>query len=402
MATFVYKAKKNSAETVTGKISARNQDEAVDLITQLGFLPVSIEAQDSPGGKNENLNTYSIQGRELYFFSKQLTHLLKSGTSLLRALHILEGQTQQVKFKKIITRLAWEVKNGRSFSESLNLFPNVFPPLFIAMVHAGEEGSSLQEMLGHVANYHKKQEETRAKIRSAMAYPVLMVIVGVATIFFILLFVLPRMSGLFDSMGSNLPLPTQIILSVSEYLQRTWLWILLGICFFVLIGSRYFQTTRGRVSLSRFLLSLPLWGDILLKNELARFSRTVALLLKSSIPIVRALKIAVPMLDNEVIRKHFSFCAEQLTAGGSFGVTLQQCRDIPPVMGQLISVGEESGSLIDVLNEIAENYEQETDERMKMLTSLMEPLMILAVGLVIGFMVFSILLPIFQMDILAG
>jgi type II secretory pathway component PulF len=402
MATFVYKAKKNSAETVTGRINARTQDEAVDLITQLGFLPVSIEAQPAPGEKNENLQGYTIAGRELYFFSKQLAHLLKSGVPLLRALHILEGQTQTPQLKKVVARLAWEIKHGQSLSESLALFPNAFPPLFVAMVHAGEEGSSLSEMMTQLAAYHKQQEDTRRKIRSALAYPTLMVMVGIITVVFVLLFVIPRMSGLFESMGQNLPLPTQLILSASSALKTSWTWILLGIGSIIVLGGRYAQTQRGRSSLSRFFLSLPLWGDVLLKSELARFSRTIALLLKSNIPIVRSLKIAVPMLENEVIKKHFSFCAQQLAAGGSLGATLQQCKDIPLVFGQLILVGEEAGSLENVLHEIAENYEQETDEKMKLVTSLLEPVMILTIGLVIGGIVFAILLPIFQMDVLAN
>ncbi|VAX35348.1 Type IV fimbrial assembly protein PilC [hydrothermal vent metagenome] len=408
MSTFVYTAKKSTAETVSGQITAESEEEAIELINQLGFLPVNVQERVSNEGSRgkkplsaENLKIGKrVKGKELFLFSRQLASLLKSGVSILRALTIIAQQTQNPFFKQVILQIASEVRNGKTFSDCLSAFPNIFSLLYITMIRAGEESGDPQDMLMDIAAYQRRQEEILSKVRTALAYPLLMAVVGIATVWFILAFVVPKMAGLFDSLGDALPLPTQILLKISAFLSQEWIWVALVILVCVFSFQRFIKTKKGKALISHFILSLPIFGPIILKTELARFCRTLVLLLKSGVSIIRALPIVTPILSNEFIKNHLRKCHKDLMGGRSFGDSIKDSEGIPAMMGHLITIGEESGNLNAVLGEIAQDYEQETDEQIKIMTTLLEPVMILTIGLVVGFIVFAILLPIFQMDVL--
>jgi len=228
-----------------------------------------------------------------------------------------------------------------------------------------------------------------------------MAVFGIVTVYVILTFVLPNMSGLFENIGDGLPLPTVILLKVSDAFRKGGIGIVLVALILIILVRKSVRSKAGGLVSSRFLLRMPLFGEIVLKTELARFCRAMVLLLNSEIPILHALDISIPILSNEIIKTHLYKCKDDLSAGGMFGESIKKSKDLPPMMGHLITVGEESGNLNEVLSEIAENYEQETDEKIKVMTTLFEPLMILIVGLMVGFIVFAMLLPIFEIDVLA-
>ena len=401
MTTFVYKAKKGAAETVTGQVTAQSQDEAVELITQLGLLPVFIEIKSDKEISVFSGKPRKIKNKEVYVFTRQLANLIKAGISILRALAIIEEQTENIYLKKIISQVGLDIKNGKSLSEGLFRYPQIFSPLYLTLIRAGEEGGNLQEMLVNLALYLRKQEETLSKVRTAFAYPILMGGVGIFTVYFILSYVLPKMSGLFENISGRLPLPTVILLEISHALSVGWYWILLGVFIVFLSLVQFFKSHLGRLVLSRFFLRLPGFGQIILKVELARFCRTLELLLRG-VPIIRSIQIAIPLLSNKIIQEHFEKCKNALNSGGSFGQSIKQSKEIPIMLGHLISVGEETGNLNEVLKEVADTYEQDTEEAIKILTTLLEPLMILVIGGVVGFIVFSLLLPVFQLDILSN
>lgn len=402
MTTYIYKAKKNASETVAGKINASSEDEAIDLINQLGLLPIAVEEEEYGSDASiANVKKTKIRSREVYLFSRQLANLLKSGVTILKALSIIEDQTTNLYFKSIISKISMDIKNGRPFSDALADFPKVYSPLYITMVKAGEESGNLHKLLISVAEHQLKQAEILSKVRTALIYPVIMLMVGAGTVYFVLTFALPKMATLFNNLGSQLPLPTVILLSISGFLSKTWLWVLIGVLAVAAALQKWLQTSHGRATMSNVLLNLPVFGSVVLKSELARFSRTLSLLLNSGVPIIKALKIAIPILTNNTIKEHLTKCQNDLTSGGSFGDSLRQVKEIPSMFGHLISVGEETGSIETVLREIADNYEQETNEQIKIMTTLLEPLMILFIGLIIGFIVFAMLLPVFQIDVLA-
>ncbi len=397
MPSYVYKAKKGLSETVIGHVDARDQDEAIELINQMGLLPIFVEQQNSSATKVRGFYRKRVTIKELYRFSRQLVSLLKAGVSILRGLQIIAEQTPNGYFRQVIKDINLAIKNGKPFSECLLNYPNVFSTLYVAMVHAGEESGNLQEMLGSVAEYLKSQDEMYSKVRVALAYPILMLTVGMGTIFFILTFVMPKITRLFADL-KDLPMPTQILLNISDVMRSGWVVMLCSVFGIIIFAQMFFKTPQGRVLVSGFRLKAPFLGDFVLRVELARFCRTLSLLLNSGVPILRAIQIAVPILDNEILKKKFMRCQKDLAAGGTLGNSLLQFSIIPPMMSSLVGVGEESGSLSDSLSEIADAYEQETDELIKVMTTLMEPVLILTVGAVVGFIVFSMLLPIFQVD----
>lgn len=401
MPAYVYKAKKESAETVTGRLDAENQDEAIELIHGLGLLPVSVEESTSEGQLVREVKNVKVKSKETYLFTRQMSSLIKSGVPLLQALEVISRQTRNKKFAHIIKDVIFGVRNGRSLSACLGDYPQVFSLLYTAMVRAGEESGHLREMFQRIAEHQKKQEEISSKVRSAMAYPAFMFLVGVSTVIFILAFVMPRISVMFKDLGQSLPWPTQVVMGVSHVIQTSGVWGLCAVLFLGVLFNRWAQTQRGRVAISRSVLIFPVVRNFFLRMDIARFCRTLALLLESGLPILRAIEVAVPTLDNNFVKRDILLSVQGLTAGETLGACLKRSEIVPEMVSQLITVGEESGSLVESLTDIAESYEQDISESTKFLTTLLEPVMILSIGVVIGFLVFAMLLPIFQMDLLA-
>lgn len=403
MPTFHYRAKNEAGKTINGKISAQTQDEAVELISQQGLLPITVEEEKltTSSGKSAPLRPARISAKEIFYFSRQLSNLIKAGIPLLRALHLIREQIQNAAFKNILARIEQGIKDGKTFSDCLLEYPKIFNSFYVAMVRAGEESGSLKEMLLSLAEYQKNQYEIISKVRSALAYPVLMSAVGIGTVFFILTFVMPRITGLFINSGQELPVPTKILMGISSFLKVGWIGVIICIAAVVLFLYRWSQTKAGSSALSRLRLSLPFFGTFVLKVEMARFCRSLELLIRSGIPIIKAIQITTPILNNELIRQEFVNCQKDLEVGTSFGESLKKSPIIPGVVSNLITVGEEAGLLEEILRDIADSYEQETNETIKTMTTLLEPAMILIVGLVVGFIVVAMLLPIFQIDVLA-
>ena len=239
-----------------------------------------------------------------------------------------------------------------------------------------------------------------SRFRMAMAYPILMATVGIGTIVFMFTFVMPRLMNLYVNMEQSLPLPTKILISLSEALNKWGLWIVVVLAIAVWIINNQLKTALGKAAFSVFKLHLPLFGKFIVKAELARFSRTLELLLKSGIPILRALEISIPVLDNEVIKNQLKRSCKELEQGGSFGKSLKAVKIFPLFMSNLIVVGEESGKLDDALSEVANSYEHDTDETIRIMSSLIEPLMILVMGIIVGFIVVAMLLPIFEINVM--
>ena len=269
------------------------------------------------------------------------------------------------------------------------------------MVCVGEEGGNLKEILVRLAEYQKGQQEIISKVRTALAYPLLMLVVGIATVVFILTFVMPKITGLFANMSEKLPAVTQFLIDVSIFIRTGWLWILL---FMVIVGALVRQwgiSPKGKLWLSQFQLTLPLYGQFILKAELARFARALELLMRSGISVLKGIRVAVPILNNEILKKELLKTLSDVEGGGSLGQSFGKSKLIPMMMTNIVSVGEESGSLETTLHDLADTYEEETNETIKTLTTLLEPAMILFIGAIVGTIVMGMLLPIFQIDILA-
>jgi type II secretory pathway component PulF len=401
MPSYLYKAKKDAANAISGQIDARNEEDALEIIHQLGLIPVSIQESNAQGVLFSDIREVKVKGNELYLFSKQLANLLKSGLTLLKALEVLARQTKSVYFSKVLDDVSIGVKSGRSFSACLSDYPAIFSPLFVAMVRAGEEMGSLRQMLSSIADFLHAQEEFSSKVRSAMVYPVFMLGIGILTVIFILTFVMPKMSVIFTDAGQALPLPTKIVMGVSHFFKSYGIAVVLLGVLGILAFRRFQATPQGAILTGRFLLNLPCVRDLVLKVDLARFTRTMSLLSASGLTIMRSIEMAVPTVHNPQLKMDLLFSLKDLAAGESLGVCLAKSNLIPPMMVQLITVGEESGNLQESLRDIAESYEADINETTKLITTVLEPVMILVVGAVVGLIVFAMLLPIFSMDLMA-
>lgn len=404
MTVYKYRAKTGPEKVVDGVIDAQSEREAVEKLSQMGHIPISIERKTAAEQDRETVASRSsvkIKSREITVFSRQLASLLKSGVPILSAINIIYEQSENPHLKEILGQIHTEVKEGAVFSQVLSRFPRSFSPLFVAMARTGEDSGNLPEALIRIADYRSKQDEMLSRFRMALAYPLLMAIVGLATVIFMFTFVIPRLMRVYTQLGQNLPLPTRILIATSDVIRQWWLWIVLALIAFTLVIRWHIKTDRGKRFVSRLKLRLPIFGNLVLKTELARFSRTLGLLIKSSLPILNAIDISIPVLESELIKNLLEKGRKELQEGGSFGRYLKKARLIPPFMSNLIIVGEESGNLDESLNEIAGIYERDTDEAIKIFSTLLEPIMILVMGLVVGFIVIAVLLPIFDINVMA-
>jgi len=402
MAIFKYRAKKGPADVVQGNIEAETSDEAVDKLSQMGYHPLSVSKGSLPD--KEDKRAVVIRGKvksgDVTVFTRQLASLLKSGVSILSALNIISDQSENQILTDILRRVHNAIKEGSTFSSVLGEYPKVFSSLYVAMVRTGESSGSLPESLYRIADHRAKQEEMFSRFRMALAYPVLMALVGLGTVIFMLTFVMPRLMGIFANMGQDLPVPTKILIYISGGLRDSWFWIVLILSLVFLILMRTLRTDAGRLSVSAFKLHLPVFGIFMLKAELARFCRTLELLLKNGVPILKAMNIAIPVLENDIIKNKLKEGSKDLEQGGSLGKSLKGASLFPVFMSNLIVVGEESGRLEEALSEVAASYERDTDEAIRIMSSLLEPVMILVMGLIVGFIVVAMLLPIFEINVM--
>lgn len=401
MAIYKYRAKKGPQDIVEGTIDAQSKSEAIEKVSQMGYLPIHMEEYRTTAKSKISVlgkPLGRIKSREITIFSRQLASLLKSGVPILASLNIISEQSENPNLKVILHNIYNAVKDGATFSSGLTQYPKIFSPLYIAMIQAGESSGVLPEVLFRIADYRTKQEEILSRFRMALAYPILMAVVGVATIVFMLTFVIPRLMKIFLDLGQDLPLPTRILISVSGVLRQWWIWVILALIIFVI--RRQTKKESAKLYLSRFKLRLPMFGKLMLKLEISRFCRTLELLIKSGIPILKALEVAVPVVNNEVIKERLRQSYKELEQGGSFGRSLKNLKLFPLFMSNLIIVGEESGKLNESLSEVSSVYDRDTDEAIKIMTNLLEPLMILVMGLIVGFMVVAMLLPIFEINVI--
>ncbi len=405
MQKFRYKAKDGRKEIVTGILEAETEQEALAKLSQMGYFPLSIEGEEaSSEGQTDPLSLgffTRIRRRDITFLTRQLADLLESGIPLLRALDILREQTESRRLQEVLASLASRVREGKSFSEALALYPKIFSNLYVNMVKSGEVGGVLSEVLARLADFGERAEELRAKLRAALAYPILILFVGMATVAVLLIFVVPKLVSLFQDVGQILPLPTRILVEVSQGLVHYW-WVILS-----MVALSAFLLKRGRLShgvrlaIDGLKLRLPVWGSLIKKVEIASFARSLATLLSHGVPILQAMQVVVQATENELLRGEFKRIGEQLKGGTTLSQEIRRGRMFPALVTNMVAVGEEAGNLDRSLFKIADTYEREADRAMKLMTSLVEPVMILVMGSIVGFIVISMLMPIFQIDLLA-
>jgi type II secretion system protein F len=401
MALFSYKAKDNTGQTIAGTLEAESTAMVISRLQAMGYFPLSVE-NESEKRKTTVAVARAITRRvhinDIATFNRQLADLLSSGIPLVKALGVIQNQTSSDALVEIITQINQDVSGGDSLAAAMGKHPKVFSKLYCAMVKAGETGGLLDQVLQRLADFAETEAETRAKVKSALAYPVIMVVAGIGAVITLMTVVMPKILKIYSELHQTLPLPTQMLISINDLL-RNWWYIVLGVVVAAALGLwKAAQSPEGKRIIDTAILKIPVVGDMVLKREIANFARTLGALLHNGVSILPALDIVHDVLGNKVVADEVGTIPANVTQGEGVANPLRKSKIFPPVVVNMIAIGEETGRLDDVLLKIARSYEMEVERAVKTLTSLIEPIIILAMGLVVGFIVISMLLPIFSID----
>jgi type II secretory pathway component PulF len=396
MPTFFYKAKQGPEKTVEGEIVAESRPAAMARLERMGCSPFSLE--EVAGRRSATAGARRrIRGRDITIFTRQLAGLLRAGVPILRALTTIQQQTENAAFQAILLEVSGSVRDGRTLSESLARHPALFPELFVNMVRSGESAGMLDEILMRLAEARESDDELRARVTGAIAYPALVLAVGIVSVFVILTFFLPKIMHLFDGMTQALPLPTRIVMGISGLFSQYWWLMILVVGAGAWLVWRSLRTPEGRLALDSTLLRLPVIGDFARDTDVVRFARTLSLLVKAGISVDRALALSGNTLVNRKLRAAILAAADEtVRQGATIADGFRRRPEIPAFVTNMVAVGEESGHLDEALLEVAAFYQRELDRDLRLVTTLLEPVLILVVGVVVGFIIFAMLLPIFQ------
>lgn len=407
MATFAYKALDKAGTEVAGTLDADNERLALGRLRDMGYLP--LEIREEKVAKGGILDTFlgifmrkRVRGKDIITFTRQLSTLIDSGLPLLRSLNVLGEQTESPNLKVQIKDIAQSVQGGSTFSDALAKHPRTFNKLYVNMIKAGETGGVLEVVLARLAEFSEKEQAVRAKVRGAMVYPALVILVGVGVVLFLTIAIIPTFVSMFTEINLTLPLPTRIMMAASNFLRGFWWMILLAILALITIYRMWVRKERGRYQSDRIKLRIPILGDLMKKSAISRFARTLGTLITSGVPILQALLIVRDTAGNEVISRAMVAVHNSIREGESIAGPLGKSPVFPPMVVHMIAVGEETGALDNMLIKVSDAYDREVDTMVAALTSVLEPILILGMGIVVGFIVISMYLPIFQMSAMAG
>ncbi len=401
METYSYEAATNEGNIVTGTIDAENEKLAVDRIQERGFFPLKIYKAKEQKEFFENILYFfksRVSERDIMTFTYQLGVLLEAGFPLERGLLVLSELSEKKSLEDIIKDVLSQVRSGKSFSEALSKFPSVFPLFYVNMIKAGEAGGFLEDTILRMGVYLENTHKLKEDVRSALIYPAVLVSFGIIAVVVLLTFVVPNFTTIFADLGEELPLPTAILLSISNLIRNFW-WIIiiiLPVVFFYM--RRYLKTEEGNRKWDLIKFRLPMFGKLFKETVVSRFARTVGTLLQSGVPILNALQIAKGTLGSEKMSEIISLVREGVRKGKGISEPLRNSGIFPSIAVHMVTVGEETGKLDEMLLKVADRFDTEVRITIKRMLSLLEPLLILLIGVVIGFIVIAMLLAIFSIN----
>ncbi len=406
MPVFEYTALDLKGKTVSGIVDAESSSAARQKLRTSKIYPVSIKEADKASAAKRETPRFSkeihwfarVKASDVAMLTRQLATLVGAGFPLVSAVDTLIPQTRSPAFKKSLAHIKDSVVEGNTFAGSLALYPGIFSPLYINMVSAGESSGTLEIVLDRLADLTEKQQALKSRITAALAYPVLMSCIGVMVLFFLLTFIVPSISSIFEGMDKTLPVSTQFLINLSHIFKSYWWAILILIGGVVMLIGNIKKTKKGRYFLDKRILALPVVGRLAKKLAVSRFTRTLGSLLENGVSMLAALEIVRNIVGNAILSEAIADAAKEVGKGQGLGVSLSEKDIFPSLSIQMIQVGEQSGQLETMLNKIADVYEREVESTVMSLTSLLEPVMILVMGATVGFIVLSICLPIFEMN----
>ena len=404
MSVYEYIALDEKGRESKGFVDAMGVAAARQKLREEGVYPVEI---NPAADKKETvlsgvlgINLWQrVSTKDVSVFTRQLSTLLGSGIPLVPSLSVLISQTKNPLLKQTLAQIREQVNEGKSLTQGMLIFPRIFPPFYVNMIRAGESSGTINLVLERLADFSENQQALISKIRSALAYPIIMLFIGSGVIFLLMTFVVPKITGIFTDMHQTLPLITVVLIGISNFLKSFW-WLILILLAAAIAAFKYMTTgtEAGRRLWDTAKLKTPVWGQVNRKIAIARFCRTLATLLQSGVPLLSSMEIVRNVVNNILIGEAISKASKDVEEGKGLSGPLTQSGLFPPLVTEMVAVGEQTGTLEKMLNRVATAYETEAQSDIMVMTSLLEPLMILVMGLVVGFIVISILLPIFEMN----
>src|SRR5687767_2475635 len=392
MPTFAYTARTLSGDLKSSTMDANTREDVVAQLRRQKLIVVKVDEErgrKKGGGK--------IKTRDIVIFTRQFATMINAGLPLVQALDILAKQSENQALKEVTRQVVFDVESGHTVADALRKHPKAFSDLYVNMVAAGEAGGILDTILLRLAVFLEKNDALIRKVKGAMIYPGVILSVAVIAIGVLLLFVIPVFKEMFSSVGMSLPLPTRVVIALSEFLQSYWYMVAGSLAGTVVLGKRYYATSNGKLNIDRMLLKFPVLGDVLRKSAVSRFTRTLGTLISSGVSILEGLEITAKTAGNRVIQDAIMQSRASIAGGDTIAAPLQKSAVFPPMVISMIAVGEQTGGLDEMLSKIADFYDEEVDAAVSGLLSLLEPIMIVFLGVIVGGMVVAMYLPIFDM-----
>lgn len=401
MAVFVYRGR-TAAGVVAGEVEAADRMGAVAQLRSRGVVATSVQERQVRGARfSFNLGQLGgggkVKDKDMAIYTRQFSTMIDAGLPIAQCLGILGEQSESKTLRSVTSQIAREVEGGATLADSFRKFPRTFDDLFTNMIQVGESGGVLDVVLQRLSGYIEKAASLKRKVKSAMVYPLTIVSVAVLVIIFMMTFVIPTFAQMFINMGAELPLPTKIVLWLSNFTRSYVIFIIIGMAAFVYAFKRYYATDQGSMVIDAFMLKVPIVGMLVRKVAVARFTRTLGTLISSGVPILEGLRITARSAGNRVVERSVMQARAAVTAGRTLAEPLRASPVFPPMVVHMISVGENTGALDHMLGKIADFYDDEVDAAVSALTSLLEPLMIVFLGVIVGGLVVAMYLPIFRM-----
>ena len=399
MAKFTYNAITNESKHRTGKVEAESREAALKLLTKQGLKPITLKKEggfDPNNIKIPGLSRNKVKTKDLAVFSRQLSTMVNAGVPLVKSLTLLAQQTENEFFREAIEQCAKDVEGGGTLSEALGKHPKIFSPIYTNMIAAGEAGGILDDILKRLAFQQEKDASIKKKIKSASAYPAVLVFVAFVAFFGLMLFIVPQIAGVISDVAgeeSSLPFYTEILLDISSFMVNFWYIIIGGLIAFFTVASRYVKTPKGKYNFHKMLLKTPVIKLVITKVAIARFSRIFASLMGAGVGVLDTLEITAKAIGNKVIEEELMEAAKEVKNGQPLSVPLASSKIFPPIVAQMLAVGEETGEIDVVLVKIADFYEEEVDALVDGMSSIIEPVMIVLLGGMVGLIALAVIGP---------
>lgn len=396
MATFAYTVRDKAGRVAKGKLEGESKEAVQSKLTQMGYIILELDQQGGIAALNSITFGTGVKPKDVSIFSRQFSTMINAGLSLTKCLTILGGQTENSYLRNIIGQLGKDVEAGQSLSDSLGKHPKVFPPIFVNMVRAGETGGVLDEVLMRVADHFETELALKAKIKSAMTYPIAMGAMVIIILAAMMIFVVPTFEQMFSDMGGELPAPTQLLVNISHFVAG-WKGIVTAVVATGLwFAFKWWSSGPGLFIWDNAKLTMPVFGNLTRKIALAKFTRTFGTLISAGVPILSALDIVADTAGNEVVAQAVKKTRSAIKEGETIAKPLSESKVFPSMLVQMIAVGEETGALDAMLNKIADFYDEEVSTSVDGLTSLIEPMMMASLGVIVGGMVIALYMPMFN------